>query len=110
MPDKGTLVNALQSYKAVFTRASGKKSDCKNAFSGAFGGRLKDFTQWCDVAKSFAVSEQCGGPDGTAEAPIMTCTETVVVKTSEGTPPFPQKQKTFRFAKGSDGNWQVAGW
>jgi serine/threonine-protein kinase len=111
MPSKDALVKGLQPYLAVFGRAStGKKADCKAAFSGVFGGRLNGFVQWCDTAKTFTVTERCGAPDGTADAPMITCTESMVVKTSEGTPDIPSKQKTFHFSKGGDGSWQVTSW
>jgi serine/threonine-protein kinase len=112
-PDKATLERALAaSYESVFTRASGKSSkECKAAFGGVYGGRLRDFTSWCDLAKSFTPNEQCTQVGGSPDAPTLSCTEKIVVRSKDGgTPDFPSHQKTFRFTKGADGNWQVAGW
>jgi eukaryotic-like serine/threonine-protein kinase len=111
-PDKATLEHALAaSYGAVFSRASGKSGkDCKAAFLNVYGGKLKDFTTWCDLAKSYTPDEQCTQLGGSPDAPTLTCTEQVVVRTKDGgTQPFPRQQKTFRFTN-KDGNWQISGW
>jgi hypothetical protein len=75
-----------------------------------YGGKLKDFTTWCDLAKSYTPDEQCTQLGGSPDAPTLTCTEQVVVRTKDGgTQPFPRQQKTFRFTN-KDGNWQISGW
>lgn len=112
-PDKATLESALgASYEAVFARASGKSGkDCKAAFNSAYGGKLRDFNSWCDLAKGFTPSEQCNQVGGTADAPTLTCLEKVSVRSKDGgSQEFPQQQKIFHFSKGADGNWRVSGW
>ncbi len=112
-PDKETLLRALSaSYESVFARASGKSGkECKGAFGGVYGGKLRDFTSWCDLAKNFTPSEQCTSVGGSPESPTLTCTEKITVRTKDGgNQDFPAQQKTFRFTRGGDGNWQVTGW
>ncbi len=112
-PDKSLLQQAVMaSYAAVFSRASGKSGrDCKAAFTSVYGGKLKDFTSWCDLAKSFTPAEQCSQAGGSAEAPTLTCVERVAVRLKDGgTQDFPPQSKTFHFAKSADGSWNVTGW
>jgi predicted Ser/Thr protein kinase len=109
LPDTASLRKAIAaSYESVFVRASGKKSsECKAAFSGVFGGSMSGFAQWCEYEKGFVTGEQCGQVGGTPDAPQLTCTEAVSVKTGDGRQDFPPAQKTFHFAKGPDGTWRV---
>lgn len=112
-PDRGALEKALASgYTSVFGRASGKNGkECKATFGGAFGGKLKAFNEWCDLAKSFTPAEQCSQVGGSPDAPTLTCVERVNVRLKDGSAQeFPQQQKVFHFSKGADGNWQVSGW
>ncbi|HEY1984725.1 MAG TPA: protein kinase [Terracidiphilus sp.] len=109
--DRAALEKALAAYQGVFQRAGGKSSkDCQAAFTGIYGGRLRDLAQWCSLARSFAVTEQCAQPAGSPDAPILACTEILTVKPKDGDPQQIHTQKTFHFAKGSDGAWQVTGW
>jgi hypothetical protein len=102
----------MASYAGVFSRASGKSGkDCKAAFISVYGGKLKDFTSWCDLAKSFTPAEQCSQANGSPDAPTLTCVERVAVRLKDGgTQDFPPQSKTFHFAKGADGSWSVTGW
>jgi serine/threonine-protein kinase len=112
-PDKSVLQQALMaSYAGVFSRASGKSGkDCKAAFTGVYGGKLKDFTSWCDLARSFTPAEQCSQAGGSQEAPTLTCVERVAVRLKDGgTQDFPPQSKTFHFAQGADGSLNVTGW
>ncbi len=112
-PDKATLESALAtSYESMFARASGKSGkDCKAVFNGAFGGKLRDFNSWCDLAKSFTPGEQCNEVGGTPDVPTLPCVEKISVRSKDGgSQEFPQQQKIFHFAKGADGNWRVSGW
>ena len=108
-PDTSTLVAALGAYKSAFANASGKnKKDCQSALSGPFGGKLKGWETWCDEAKSFDLSEQSCSAGGSPEAPTLNCAETLTIRLKDGDPQKSSSQKTFRFAKGSDGNWQIS--
>lgn len=112
-PDKATLERAvLATYGSVFSRASGKSGkECKAAFNGVFGGKLKDFTSWCDEAKNFVLSMQCNQVGGSQDSPTLTCTEKVSVKLKDGeSSDFPPHQKVFQLAMGADGSWRVTGW
>lgn len=112
-PDKSILQQAvLASYVGVFSRASGKSvKDCKAAFTSVYGGKLKDFTSWCDLAKSFTPVEQCSQTGGSPDAPTLACVERVAVRLKDGgTQDFPPQSKTFHFTKGADGSWNVTGW
>jgi hypothetical protein len=106
-PDASTLVAALGAYKGVFANASGKNTkDCQSALSS---GKLGTWSKWCEEAKNFTVSEQSCSVGGSPEAPSLNCTETVTIRTKDGDN-LPQNptQKTFHFAKGSEGNWQLS--
>jgi hypothetical protein len=110
-PERGTLEQALGAYKSVFARASGKsKKDCQAAFGGAFSGKLNAWSNWCEEAKSFDLSEQCSQVGGSPDAPTLTCAEALTVRLKDGDPQQTHAQRTFRFTKGPDGNWQVTGW
>jgi serine/threonine protein kinase len=112
-PDKSVLQQAVMAtYASVFSRASGKSSkDCKAAFTGAYSGKLKDFTTWCDFAKSFTPAEQCSQVGGSPDAPSLSCVERVDVRLKDGgTQNFPSQSKIFHFSKAADGSWNVTGW
>jgi serine/threonine-protein kinase len=110
-PDRAALESALNAYKGLFSRASGKSSkECKVVLSGAYQGRLQALARWCDSAKSFDVAEQCSSVSGTLEAPTLTCMETLVIHPKDGDPQPSHGQKTFHFGKSADGTWQVSGW
>jgi serine/threonine protein kinase len=110
-PDRAALDKALGNYESVFARASGKSSkDCQNVFNGAYSGKLRDYSQWCAIAKSFAVKEQCGQASGSPDAATLVCNESITVQPKDGDPQTSNHQRTFHFSKGPDGNWQVAGW
>ena len=102
----------MATYAGVFTRASGKSvKDCKAAFTSVYGGKLKDFTSWCELAKSFTPAEQCSQAGGSPDGPTLACVERVAVRLKDGgTQDFPPQSKTFHFAKGADGSWNVTGW
>jgi serine/threonine-protein kinase len=107
-PDRGALEAALAAYKSVFKQASGKS--CKGTLSSAFGGKLGAWARWCDSAKSFDVNEQGCQVGGSADAPTLSCAETLTIYPKDGDPQPTHSQKVFRFTKGADGNWQVSGW
>jgi serine/threonine-protein kinase len=110
-PDVAALTPALNAYKGLFARASGKSSkDCKGVLSGAYQGKLGALARWCDSAKSFDVSEQCSLVSGSPDAPTLTCAETLTIHPKDGDPQTSHGQKTFHFAKSQDGSWQISGW
>jgi serine/threonine-protein kinase len=111
-PDRAELEAALNAYKSLIVRASGKSSkDCKAVLNGPYQGRLQPLARWCDTAKSFDVTEQCNQPVGGApETPTLTCTESLTIRPKDGDPQQSHGQKTFHFTKGPDGSWQVTGW
>ena len=106
------LLPALNAYESVFKQASGKnKKDCQGVLNGKYQGKLQDLAKnWCDEAKSFAVSEQCGSVGGSPDAPTLSCTETLTIQTKSGDPQTSHPQKTFHFAKNPDGTWGLSGW
>jgi serine/threonine-protein kinase len=107
-PDLKSLQQALNPYKDVFRQASGKNTkDCQAAFNK---GKLNAWARLCDAAKSFDVSEACNQIGGSPDAPTLACAETVIIHPKDGDPQPTHSQKTFHFAKGQDGNWQVSGW
>jgi eukaryotic-like serine/threonine-protein kinase len=111
-PDRATLEKVVNAgYVSLFQRASGKGSkECQGLFNGAFGGKLHDLSQWCSLAKSFTASVQCSQVSGSGDSATLACSDKVVVIPKDGDPvPIPG-QKTFRFSKGPDGNWQLLGW
>jgi hypothetical protein len=112
LPDRATLESGLNAYTSLFARASGKsKKDCQAVFNGKYQGRLKDFADWCDDAKSYEVKEQCSQQvGGSPEAPTLTCTENITINLKNGDPQRSHPQKTFHFSKSSGGAWEVSGW
>jgi len=111
LPDPKTLQQALNSYKSVFTQASGKNTkDCQAVFNNAFQGRLKAWARDCDAAKSFEVTELSCQAGGSPDAPTLTCAQTVIIHPKDGDPFKSPGQPTFHFSKGQDGSWQVSGW
>ncbi len=107
-PDLKTLQQALNPYKDVFRQASNKSTrDCQAVFTR---GKLNAWAKLCDAAKSFDVNEACSQIGGSPDAPTLACAETVIIHPKDGDPQPTHSQKTFRFSKGSDGNWQVSGW
>jgi serine/threonine-protein kinase len=110
-PDLKSLQQALNPYKDVFRQASGKSTkECQAAFKGALQGKLKNWASTCDATKSYDVNEQSCQAGGSPDAPTLTCVETVILHPKDGDPhPF-SGQRTFRFTKSQDGNWQVSGW
>jgi hypothetical protein len=110
-PDRATLESALNGYKNVFKQASGKSGkDCKSVFSGTYQGKLNAWARWCDLAKSFDVTEQCSQVGGSPDAPTLTCAESLTVRLKDGDPSQTHSQRTFQFEKNSDGSWRVSGW
>jgi len=110
-PDAAALAPALNAYKSLFARASGKSSkDCQGVLNGAYQGRLKALARWCDSAKGFDVNEQCSQVGGSPDSPTLNCAETLTIHPKDGDPQQSHGQKTFHFAKGSDGSWQLSGW
>jgi serine/threonine-protein kinase len=111
LPDADSLRSALGAYKSVYARASGKSTkDCQAAFKGSYQGRLMAFAQWCDSAKRFDVNDQCNQVGGSPDSPTLGCSETATIYPKDGDPQPIHSQKTFHFAKGSDGSWQITGW
>ncbi len=108
LPGQAALQNALEPYRSVFESATGK--DCKSAFISPFGGKLKDFTPWCEVAKSFAANETSCTVGGTADAPTLSCQEDITMELKDWSPQRVLSAKIFRFKKGSDGIYQLMGW
>ena len=110
-PDLKTLQLALNSYKSVFTQASGKSTkECQAVFKAPFQGKLKEWSGTCDATKSYDVNEQSCQAGGSPDAPTLSCAQTITIHPKSGDPSPSNSQKTFHFAKGQDGNWQVSGW
>jgi hypothetical protein len=111
-PDVATLQKAVGAYERVFQQASGKNAkDCKAVFSGAYGGRLSEsWSDWCSRAKSFSATNKSCRQGGSADAPTLTCEQTILVYPKDGDTQKFSTEKTFRFTKGADGSWQVSGW
>jgi serine/threonine-protein kinase len=111
LPDRASLEAGLASYKNVFAQASGKNGkDCKGVLNSFFQGKLHALAAWCESAKSFDVSEQGCQVGGSADAPTLSCAETVVIHPKDGDPQPSRSQKTFRFTKNASGNWQISDW
>jgi hypothetical protein len=109
-PDFDELNLAVNAYKSVFIRASGKSTrDCQAIFNTSYAA-LKPLARWCDNAKQFEASEKCTEPPaGTADAPTLACNETVRIITKDGSAlPSAAIRKTFHFVKGTDGTWKVS--
>jgi predicted Ser/Thr protein kinase len=111
-PDPAVLNAALSAYESVFAQASGKSGkECRSALSGKYGGKLQGLADgWCDAAKRFEAKEQGCQAGGSAEAPTLTCSETLMVYPKDGDPKPFKSQKTFRFAGKPEGPVQVTGW
>ena len=110
-PDRAALEQALNAYKSVFARASGKSTkDCQSAFNGSYQGKLNAWGRLCDAAKGFDVSEACTQIGGSSDAPTLTCAETVIIHPKDGDPHPSRSQKIFSFGKNSDGTWKISGW
>ena len=109
-PDFDELNLAVNAYKSVFIRASGKSTkDCQAVFNTSYQA-LKPLARWCDNAKGFEATEKCTEPPaGTADAPTLACNETVKITTKDGSQlPSAAIRKTFHFAKSPDGTWRVS--
>jgi serine/threonine protein kinase len=111
-PDRAALEKVVNaSYVSLFQRASGKSNkECQGVFNGAFGGKLHDLSRWCELARSFTASVQCSQAGGSGDSATLLCGEKIVVNPKDGDPVPISGQKTFRFSKGPDGNWQLLGW
>ncbi|MGA9671368.1 MAG: PEGA domain-containing protein, partial [Terracidiphilus sp.] len=111
-PDLAALTPALNAYQGLFAEASGKSSkECQGILSGRYQGKLRDLAQgWCDAAKRFEAKEQGCQVGGSAEAPTLTCSETLIVYPKDGDPKPFKAQKTFHFIGKQEGPWQVSGW
>jgi hypothetical protein len=110
-PDAAALIPSLNAYKSLVSGSPGKsKKDCQGDFNGAYQGKLHGFAAWCGVARSIDVSEQCSQVGGSPDAPTLSCAETLIIRPKDGDPQASHSQKTFHFAKGSDGSWQLSGW
>jgi hypothetical protein len=110
-PDREALEPALNPYKSLFAGAAAKGSKgCKAALNGAYQGGLSGWAKWCDDAKSFEASVANCHAGGSADAPTLTCTETITIHPRDGDPSQTTATKTFHFAKGQDGSWKISGW
>jgi eukaryotic-like serine/threonine-protein kinase len=111
-PDLAALTPALNTYEGLFVQASGKSSkECQSILSGKYQGKLHDLAQgWCDAAKRFEAREQGCQVGGSAEAPTLTCAETLIVYPKDGDPKPFKSQKTFRLSGKPEGPWQISGW
>ncbi|MGA3047529.1 MAG: protein kinase [Terracidiphilus sp.] len=111
-PDLAALAPALNAYQSLFAQASGKSSkECQGTLIAKYQGKLRDLAQgWCDAAKKFEAKEQGCQVGGSAEAPTLTCSETLIVYPKDGDPKPFKAQKTFRFTGKPDGSWQISGW
>jgi hypothetical protein len=114
---KAELLKALNAqYLSIYQRASGQKTgDCQSVFNGAFGGHreLREMAkEWCPSAKSFTATLECSEPSPNPDTPTMACKDSVLVVPKDGAKFSIPGQKTFRFSKGADGNWQLQaqGW
>ncbi len=109
-PSADILQNALKPYQSWLSGAAGK--NCKAALTSQYDNKFAELAKnWCGDARSFTAAEKCSPlVGGTAEAPNLSCEETITVRPKEGDP-FPiGSQKTFRFKKVSEGNFQLQGW
>jgi hypothetical protein len=109
-PSADLLQNALKPYLTWLSGAAGK--NCKAALTSQYDNKFAELAKnWCGDAKSFAAVEKCSqAVGGTADAPTLSCEETITVRPKEGDP-FPiGSQKTFRFKKVSEGTFQLLGW
>jgi hypothetical protein len=108
-PDYDALLPAVNGYKSVYVRASGKSTkECEGIFNSSYGGALKLLSRWCDNAKQFEAVEKCtDAPGGTEDAPTLVCNEVLTIITKDGNK-FPSApiRKTFHFSK-ADGTWKV---
>jgi eukaryotic-like serine/threonine-protein kinase len=108
-PSYDVLLPAVNAYKSVFVRASGKSTkDCQTIFNSSYQA-LKGLARWCDNAKQFEAAEKCTeAPTGTEDAPTLVCSETLTIVSKDGSKfPSPPARKTFHFVK-KDGNWLVS--
>jgi hypothetical protein len=110
-PNRASLEPAIIAYKNLIAKAPGKNSkNCKTVLTGAYQGKLQALARWCDSAKGFEVSEQCTQVGGSPDAPTLTCSESLAINPKDGDTQVVNSQKTFRFTKNSEGNWQISGW
>jgi len=109
-PDPAVLTAALGAYEGIFTQASGKSGkECRSVLSGKYQGKLQGLADgWCDAAKRFEAKEQGCQAGGSAEAPTLTCSETLMVYPKDGDPKPFKSQKTFHFS--GNGPYQITGW
>ena len=110
LPSKAALLAGLAGYADVFRRASGGNAKaCQKAFSDAYGGKLKGFSSWCELAAgSFEAQEACADPAGSADAPVMSCTEHIHIPLKNADPKVYTFTKTFHFKPGKEANtWQL---
>ena len=109
-PDFEALSVAINAYRSVFVRASGKNAkECQDIFNTPYQGALKPLAAWCDNARQFESVEKCtSAPAGTPEEPTLTCSEVLTIIGKDGVRHPYLSQKTFHFAKSPDGTWKVS--
>jgi serine/threonine-protein kinase len=109
------LKPALRTYQSLLHSAPGK--NCKEILAGAKLNATAQNTlnelarNWCSEAKSFTVEEKCAAqPGGSADAPTLSCQETIQVRPKDGES-FPiVAQKVFQLKKTSEGHYKLSGW
>jgi hypothetical protein len=107
------LYSALNDYENAFRGAFGKSTaKCQDDLNSLYQKKLSSYAPWCKDARSFDVKEeQCAVSSGSsADAPALTCTETVMIHLKDGDKPPVTSRKTFEFTKSGEAAWKVSGW
>jgi len=107
------VYSALNNYKDLFAKASVVGSDaCKKLLNTAYPGKLTKEATYCPFVDHFVVNEKCSQQlGGSPQNPTLACAEMIIVDQRPGAPhSLGETNKTFQFARNSDGTWRVSGW